>query len=114
MILVKPHFNDRHIMQSPGAEIKFPGKAQTAKSKEINISEKTLNFFFFFKREASLEGFSHSLPNTAELPGQNREVTNSQGETPRPRGSQFSAGHIDKSQAQLKASIPQPRLLSLP
>lgn len=85
-------------MQSPGAEIKFPGKAQTAKSKEINISEKTLNFFFFFfKREASLEGFSHSLPNTAELPGQNREVTNSQGETPRPQGSQFSAGHIDKS-----------------
>lgn len=55
------------------------------------------------------EGFSHSLPKTAELPGQRRsKVTNSQGETPKLQGSQFSAGCFDISQAQLKTGIPQP------
>lgn len=75
------------------------------------ISEKTLGFFyntFFFITQGFLEGFSHSLPNAAELPRQNREVTSSQGEPPRPWGSQFSAGCVDKSQAWFKASIPQP------
>lgn len=55
-----------------------------------------------------MEGFSHSLPNAAELPRQTREVTSSQGDPPRPWGSQFSVGHVDKSQAWFKASIPQP------
>lgn len=60
------------------------------------------------------EGFSHSLPKTAELPGQEKRGDQVTGETPRPQGSQFSAGSIDLSQAQLKAGIPQPETSQLP